>query len=714
MGTTIGDGKATGLRCIDSPALLGRSRELSPPRIGHAGENGSVVVIITDARGRIEYVNPCFCRTTGYRPDEVIGKTPHILKSAHTDDREYRKLWSALRCGQDWHGELCNRRKDGTLYWSNATILPVTGVDGSIHYYLGIQVDITERKLAEQELRQSELRFRSLVETAFLGICVDRNGKPLFVNQSFADIYGYESPAELMRLESLAALRLTDDLARLAQSRHNRASGGAPLACETRGVKKDGSVIWLQMQTKMVTWNGEPATQTMVIDITANKIREHRLHRQANYDPLTDLPNRKLALDRLDSAIANGRRRGNRVAVLFIDVDRFKHINDSMGHAIGDRLLRQLADRIRSSIREEDTVARLGGDEFVVILPEIRQHADAQAVARKILEALDRPFVFEDRETFVTLSIGIAVFPDQGDHADALIQHADTAMYVAKQSGSGSISVFTDELGQRKRTRTRLEAGLKRALERDELTLYYQPLVDIRSGRVAGGEALLRWFDAEHGQTSPQQLLQLAERTGLIVPIGDWVLNTGCREARRWRDAGFADVFLSVNVSSRQFGGEALARSVRGALASHGLRPECLELEFTEALLVEDLAEVRSTLQGLESSGIRLAVDDFGTGYSALSYLNRVPIGTLKIDRSFIAELLTHPRQSSLVDALIVMAHRLKLVVAAEGVECREQLDALRERGCDLAQGYYLSPPLPASEFLALLAAGRSEVAHTG
>jgi diguanylate cyclase (GGDEF)-like protein/PAS domain S-box-containing protein len=714
VATTGGDGAMGDLRSVDSPASRLHLPELSAAQIGRAVEHSSVAVMITDVDGRIEYVNQCFSRTTGYPLEQIVGKTPSILKSGHTLAGDYRELWSTIRRGDDWRGEFCNRRRDGTLYWSSATISAVKGPGGAITHFVAIQVDIGERKRVEQELRYSEQRFRSLVENSLLGICIERNGKPLFVNQSFAEIHGYDNPTEIIQLGSLTPLYVPGDLTRVFQSRRKRARGRTPLQYELRGVKKDGSIIWLQTQTMTVSWNGEPAAQTTVIDVTARKSREDRLHRQANYDPLTDLPSRKLALDRLGSAIANARRRHNRVAVLFIDVDRFKSINDALGHAAGDWLLRQLAERVRSSIREEDRVARLGGDEFVVILPEVRQHADAEAVASKILGALAQPFNIDGQETYVTVSIGVAVFPDQGDDVEALIQHADTAMYVAKENGRGSVHVFTDELGERKRTRARLEAGLRDALERDELTLCYQPLIDIRSGRIVGAEALLRWFNPAYGQISPQHFVRLAEHTGLIVPIGDWVLATGCRETRRWLDAGFDDIYLSVNVSSRQFRDNSLINSVSRAMASNRLGPECLELEFRESLLLEDLAEVKSTLSRLDSCGVRLAVDDFGTGHSALSYLNRVPLHALKIDRSFIIELLTDPGQSSLVDALILMAHRLKLKVIAEGVESIEQLEALRGRGCDLAQGYYLSPPLPAGEFLALLGRWRASSVRAG
>jgi diguanylate cyclase (GGDEF)-like protein/PAS domain S-box-containing protein len=694
--------------------------DVPAPSIGLCGlwravEHSSAAVIITDAAGRIEYVNPCFTKATGYRLDEIVGKTPHFLKSGRTSDSDYRKLCSSLRRGEDWHGEFCSRRKDGSPYWGSASISPVKGPDGGITHFIAMQIDISARKQAEEELRVSEQRFRSLVETSLPGICVERHGKPLFVNRSFADIFGYDRPADIIQLGSLDPLYMQGDLTRVMRCRQMQERGcRTSLQHEVRGVKRDGSVIWLHTQTKIVSWSGGAALQTTVVDITLRKNYEDRLVMRANHDPLTELPNRALALDRLTSAITGARRRGTRAAALFIDVDHFKRINDTLGHAAGDRVLRQVAQRIKSSVREEDSVARLGGDEFIVVLPEVRQRADAEAVAGKIVQATVQPFSLDGQEIFISVSIGVSVFPDEGEDAETLMRHADAAMYAAKEDGRGTVRVFTPALRQRNHNRMRLEADLRHALERNQLTLCYQPIVDVGSGRILGAEALLRWFNPELGEISPQQFIRLAEDTGLIVPIGEWVLTSGCAEARRWFDAGFGDLYLSVNVSSRQFRGNSLIEAVRSALATHRLRPEGLELEFTENLLLEDLAEAKSTISRLEACGVRFAVDDFGTGYSSLNSLNRVRLDTLKIDHSFTGGLLTDTRQSRLVDVLILMAHRLELRVIAEGVERREQLEALHGRGCDIAQGFYFSPPLPPDEFLALLGNWRSSAMRTG
>jgi predicted signal transduction protein with EAL and GGDEF domain len=354
-------------------------------------------------------------------------------------------------------------------------------------------------------------------------------------------------------------------------------------------------------------------------------------------------------------------------------------------------------------MREGDTVARLGGDEFVVILPNLHERSDAEAVAARMGDAVNQPFVLNGQETFASLSVGIAIYPNDGHDAEHLMRHADAAMYQAKDEGRGTVRFFTPELRRRNADRMRLEVELRHALEREELSLCYQPLIDIRSGNIVGAEGLLRWLNPELGQISPDRFIPLAEDTGLILPIGEWVLETACREARAWIDAGFEGLCLSVNVSSRQFRGCTLADAVRRSLTDNRLEPAHLELEITESLLIEDVTEIKSTIDRLAECGIRLAVDDFGTGYSSLSYLNRFPLDTMKIDRSFTRGLLDDSAQAALVDALIVMAHRLKLRVVAEGVETCEQLEFLRAHGCDVAQGYLFSPPVPADRFRQML-----------
>ncbi|MGF1640152.1 MAG: PAS domain S-box protein [Rhodospirillales bacterium] len=693
-----------------------KNAERALRKFERAVEQGPAAVIVTDTEGAIEYVNPKFTEMTGYPRDDVIGRNPRILRSGSMSHDDYAALWSTIKQGREWRGELCNRRKDGSLYWASASISPIKGRDGRVTHFIGIQENITDRKLALERLQASEERFRCLVESAVLGIVIDRDGKPLFANRTFAVVFGYESPEEILALGSLDPLYSADHLDRIRSYRRERLRGAsAPDEYEFEGIRKDGSLIWIRTQVNLITWNGETAVQSTVVDITLRKIYEQRLHFQANFDAVTELPNRTLALDRLSSVVASAKRHSRKVGVLFIDVDHFKKINDTLGHALGDRFLREAGRRIRACVREEDTVARLGGDEFTVILPDLKSGGDAEGVARKILDAFGRPFSLDGHEAFVSASIGITVCPDDGGDPEALMRNADAAMYQAKESGRNTLRFFTRELNARAIERNRMESALRRGLTRNEFTLHYQPLVDIRSGDIVGAESLLRWHSPDLGIVSPDRFVRLAEDTGQIVAIGDWVLRTACRQARIWQKDAGRRFRLSVNVSSRQFRGAALVESVTDALRDGCLPADCLELEITERLLMNDLPETMAAIGSLDTAGVRLAIDDFGTGYSSLSYLSRFPIDTLKIDRSFTHGMLSDRAHATLVEAIIAMAHHLNLRVVAEGVETREQLAFLAARGCDIAQGYHFSPPLACEAFGELLAGWRPErAAHRG
>ncbi|MBV8063169.1 MAG: EAL domain-containing protein, partial [Nevskia sp.] len=439
-------------------------------------------------------------------------------------------------------------------------------------------------------------------------------------------------------------------------------------------------------------------------DITERKSHEAELAHLVNHDALTGLPNRNLLNDRIAQVLAYARRADQAVGVLFLDLDGFKFINDSYGHTLGDDLLKAVAGRLSQAVRGGDSVARLGGDEFVVVLQDIADADAAVAVAQDLLRALAQPLQTESQGLHVTASIGIAVFPQDGHSAELLLKHADVAMYRAKERGRNGVQRYAREMSIRSDERVRLERALRSSIEQEGLELRYQPQVGLRDGNIVGVEALLRWQHPDFGPVSPASFIPLAEDTGLIIPLGEWVLNEACRQLRQWHDRGHHQLTMAVNVSARQFHHQDIAGLVLRALDRYGIDPRRLELELTESALLYNADAVNDTLRELEAIGVSLAMDDFGTGYSSLSYLKRFPIDTLKIDQSFTLDLPHSKDAASIARAIIAMAQSLDMKTVAEGVETREQLEFLAGSGCDTIQGYYFSPALRAPEIDLLLA----------
>ncbi len=433
------------------------------------------------------------------------------------------------------------------------------------------------------------------------------------------------------------------------------------------------------------------------------KQAEERVRHLAHFDGLTGLPNRSMFNQRAGHALAQARRNAEALAILFIDLDRFKNINDTLGHDAGDRVLEEAAERLRACLRESDTVGRLGGDEFVVLIEELPDPAQVAIVAQKIIAAIARPFALEAQEVHITASIGISTFPDDSQSVEGLMKNADIAMYRAKEQGKNSYRFYSAQMNVHTLERLALESDLRKALERDEFLLHYQPKVDIGSGLIVGMEALLRWQRADGTLVPPAQFIPLAEETGLIVPIGEWVLKTACARNRAWHDLGLPRTRIAVNLSVRQFDKAGLLQDVARVLAETGLGADSLELEITESMVMRDPENTVSLLNELKAMRIRLSIDDFGTGYSSLAYLKRFPIDSVKIDRSFIQGLPDDGDDAAITQAIIAMAHSLRLKVIAEGVETAEQLGFLREHGCDEMQGYLFSRPLPEAGILRLL-----------
>jgi diguanylate cyclase (GGDEF)-like protein len=458
-------------------------------------------------------------------------------------------------------------------------------------------------------------------------------------------------------------------------------------------IRQNNELGWLAGQiNRMTSQLGDLLTEL-------NNRANERITYFANYDALTNLPNRKLFKERLDEALETSLTSEKFLAVMFLDIDRFKNVNDSLGHAKGDQLLQEVAQRICAEVGEGQIVARIGGDEFGVLAPSCTGVEEVIGTARKILEIFEEPIVFEGLEFHLTTSVGIAISGQDGMEAEALLKAADTAMYSAKEQGSNHFRFYTPEMNTMIVEQLQMEKSLRHAIENEELILHYQPLVDIRSGQVAGMEALVRWYSKERGMVSPGEFIPLAERTGLIVTIGEWVLRTACRQNKKWQEMGYPKLLVAVNLSPRQFEHPHLVEMVADILDETGLEPQYLKLEITESLAMTNADSAIEKLHDLRSLGIRIAIDDFGTGYSSLGYLKKFPIDTLKIDRSFVGDIPADGDDVAIVTAIIAMAHNLKIDVVAEGVETDEQLQFLREQSCDAMQGYLFSKPVPAEQF---------------
>ena len=551
-----------------------KQAEQALKKFSRAVEQSPVSVVITDTDGIVEYVNRAFENVTGYSRESMLGRDIGIVRSGRTPQATYEEMWKQINSGNEWRGEFCNMKKNGSLYWESVVISPIKDETGRITHFIGIKEDITRRLEYEKQLLK-----------------------------------------------------------------------------------------------------------------------------QANYDEVTGLPNRILLLDRMAQALAGAHRLHEGLGVLFIDLDDFKKINDIFGHETGDRMLKMAAGRLQGVAGEEETVARLGGDEFFIVVPHILDLAQIEAFAERVLASFSAPFQIAGREVMATASIGIAQAPLDGSTPHELLKNAEAAMYLAKKAGKNVYRFFTLELNKQAERRLNLENRLRHALKRNELSLLFQPLVTTVDARPVGAEALLRWSDPVFGQVPPDEFIPLAEATDLISDLGHWVLETALDQARQWEFVTGEALRLAVNISPRQLARPDFCQGVEQMLSQFGFPAEKLELEITERILLADDNAILSQLQQLDRLGVRLSVDDFGTGYSALGYLKRFPIDTIKIDRSFVSDMVTDKENEILVRTIIAMGHGLGLEVIAEGVEEEGQMALLREKRCDLAQGYLFSRPLASPDF---------------
>ncbi|MBN8770571.1 MAG: EAL domain-containing protein [Thiobacillus sp.] len=658
-----------------------------------------------DSQGICTFVNPACLDMLGYTQAEVLGKSIHaLIHHSYPDGRPYPKEQCHIRSstleGKPTHVDSeVHWRKDGTSfpveYWSHPMYHNGQLVGAVVNF-----IDISERKRMEQALRESEERYRliSSVSTDLLYSCMQTADGDLIIDwatTSADQVFGY-SLDEIMAKGCWRHLVHPDDFAEFDRNIAYLAPGQRS-ECELRILAKDGAVHYIRAYTLAMEAADDQAGNRLYgacQDITERRQAEARIEFLAHHDVLTGLPNRVLLRDRFEQALARAQRSQKLVAMLFLDLDNFKRVNDTLGHVAGDQLLLEAVKRLTHSTRDSDTISRQGGDEFILLLNEIPDMETVERVAADILRLLAEPVEINGHAMNASCSIGIAMYPQDGSDFDSLLQKADTAMYNAKDAGRNTYRFFDDRMNRQAREHLMLQNRLHQALYRAELQLHYQPQLDADSGKVTGVEALLRWNNPELGDISPARFIPVAEDSGLIVPIGAWVIEQSCRQAQTWRQAGLPDIIMSVNLSALQFRRAGLIETVAGALARSGLPPHLLELELTESILLQDVENTLDTVRQLKALGIRLAIDDFGTGYSSLSYLKRFAVDRLKIDQSFVRDIHTDPDDAAIVSAIIQLARSLRLGIIAEGVETAEQLAFLREAGCSEVQGYLFSRPL--------------------
>ncbi|WP_417795295.1 EAL domain-containing protein [Terasakiella pusilla] len=560
-----------------------------------------------------------------------------------------------------------------------------------------VRVDLTEQKRTQNQLQLAATVFQTASEAMMV---TNDNNIIEMVNPAFSQITGYTEEEVIGKTPQILSSGRHDEAYYRQMFEDLQTSG--TWQGEIWNRRKNGEIYpeWLSITTIHDDDGGMVKRVSLFTDITSRKKSEERIHYQANYDSLTDLPNRNLFRDRLTQSLNLAKRNDQRVALFFLDIDNFKHINDTLGHIIGDELLRHVADRLRSLFRNSDTIARLSGDEFIIIINEANTDTGVKLLLDRVLECLSLPYVLDGNTTYTSVSVGATFYPDDATTVDSLLQNADAAMFKAKDLGRNTYCFFTPEMNSRAQERHDMEVALHKAMEKGHFVLHYQPIIDPQTQTVKTTESLVRWECPERGLVSPGKFIPVAEDTGLIVPMGEWILRQACFDAAQWVHEDGLDIGVSVNLSSRQFQRSDIVKIVADTLAQTGLPAEKLTLEITESLLVDDDSDVLNVLRRLRDLGVHLSIDDFGTGYSSLSYLKRFPISTLKIDRSFINDVLNDPEDAALTQAILSMAQSLGLKVVAEGVETQGQNDFLKERNCDLIQGFFYSKPLPRDQLM--------------
>jgi len=662
----------------------------------YAIENSDNVVVVTDTDRKIEYVNEAFEIRTGYSKEEVLGENPNILKSDLVSDTVYKELNETLDSGEKWQGELINRRKDGSLLYERASIVPIF-MDGELVQYLAIKLDITEYIQQQKILQQSA----AVYDTMGDGIVITNSKKKVIsVNTAFIKIFGY-SEEELLGKEPMVISSMKEDAVFYKKMWHDLLEKGRWSGRINNETKSGETLpIWL---TIVVVKDEKDEIQNFIAVYTNLKEiieMEEKAEYLAYHDSLTKLPNRAHFESQIVDVLNIAKLNEEKVAILFIDLDRFKVINDTLGHHVGDKMLIELAERIKNVLNKEDLLARIGGDEFVVIANIAKEKEDISELAEMILSVIREPIEVQSYHLYTTASVGIAIYPDDGEDRNEIIKHADSAMYHAKDKGKDNYQFYTKQLSLDVQARLDLEQELLHALERKELTLHYQPQYYLKSGKISGAEALLRWGNKNLGPISPDDFISIAEETGQIVSIGYFVFEEACREYMRWQELGLGIESISINISSIQFREDDMFKRLKEIILEVGIPAYKIEIEITERFIMEYSTSNLTILEDLRNIGCRISIDDFGTGYSSMSYMKSLALDTIKIDKSFIMDLPGDTHDVEVSKAIIALSQSLGYQVIAEGIETVEQEIFLREHHCDIGQGFYFAKPMDQETFV--------------
>lgn len=661
-------------------------------------ENNPDAVFSLDIGGRFLSCNSALEQMLGYSRDEIIACHFDHFVHAECLGRTIHFLEETVRTLTPLNYDTTGITKNGQTIEINVTHIPIIINDELIGVY-GIAKDITQKNKIEQSLREAELKYRSIIEQSIVGIFVAQNNSFVYTNEQLDKMLGYDS---LIGMDVADALHIDDREAIISQVMLLSEGQSLPNFCH-RAIKRDGTIIHCEVHYNRVSHLGEKAIIGIVLDITErNKAQELNQH-LAYHDYLTELPNRRMFEEQLDKQLKVSGFFNQKLAIMLIDLDRFKHVNDTLGHPIGDALLKQIAVRLMSILSDGQVAYRIGGDEFSVIIANVQQQSEVMDFADNIIKLIKEQFIIEGFELNITASIGISQSPEDGSTVESLMKNADAALYFAKSKGRDQSQFYSSSLNVQSFKFFSLSNDLRKALEKDELFLHYMPRVQAQTMEIVGVEALLRWNHPDWGQVSPAEFIPIAEETGLIVPIGEWVLREACMQSRRWQSMGLPPIIVSVNFSVQQLLKRNILQTIDRIVEETGLPPELLEIEITESSFISNEKVVTELLLELKKRKIKVSLDDFGTGYSSLYLLKRLALDTIKIDRSFVEEMMTESSNRSIVECIIRLAGELKMQVVAEGVENKDQFNYLREQRCDEIQGYYFSRPVEPENIVQLL-----------